>query len=106
MVRVYIASPYSIGDKEKNVRRQMEAFVILQRKGFLPHAPLLYHFINKEYPLPESEWLELDFEILKHCDCLIRLPGESVYGDVEVERMKALEKPVFFDFDSLYNAYL
>jgi hypothetical protein len=83
MIRVYIASPYTVGDKLENVHRAMAAFDKLVKLGFAPYAPLLSHYQHERYPLPYDKWLELDIEWLKQCDFLIRLPGESAGADCE-----------------------
>jgi len=95
MKKIYIASPYRVGDVGQNVRAQMEVFDLLVGKEYVPFAPLLFHFQHISFPLPEEVWLELDFEWVKACDGLLRLPGESKGADMEVEVAKAAGIPVF-----------
>lgn len=91
---VYIASPYTIGDKLTNVKRQVRAFSALLNKGYAPIAPLLAHYIDVEYPQDYLTWLKLDFEFISRSDILVRLPGESSGADKEVEYAKKMEIPV------------
>jgi len=103
MIKVYIASPYTIGDKLQNVERQMEAANTLINLGFAVYVPLLNHFVEEKYPQPYQTWLDMDLEYLTVNDCLLRLPGESEGADIEVAKMKQLGKPVFYDIESLIN---
>ena len=45
MIKVYIASPYTIGDKLQNIERQMEAANTLINLGFAVYVPLLNQVI-------------------------------------------------------------
>jgi len=96
MIRVYIASPYSAGDQEENVKRAMGVFDQLVHYGFAPYAPLLSRYQHKYYPLPYEKWLELDIEWLRACHILLRLPGESEGADRECRAMKKMNKPVIY----------
>ena len=99
--KVYIASPYRIGDKLDNVRRQIDAAEELLKLGFAPHVPLLNHFWNEIYPHDDETWLNLDLEILPMFDCVLRLEGESYGADKEVQRANKLGIPVFYSIKEL-----
>jgi hypothetical protein len=71
--KVYIASPYTRGDKLQLVRIQIDAFHILMDLGFIPIAPLLFHYINEVRERPHGEWLEYDLEIIATCQMMIRI---------------------------------
>lgn len=101
MVKVYIASPYSIGNKEENVIKAMIACNELINQGFAPYSPLLWHFQNLHFPQPEKKWLEIDIEYLKTCHKVLRLSGESKGADLECEIAKAEGIPVYYDIKSL-----
>ena len=94
MKKVYIASPYTIGDAITNVNRSIKAANQLLEKGYCPFLPLLYHFWHLVTPKKYEEWLELDMEWLKSCDIVVRLPGESSGADREVALAKELGIPV------------
>ena len=106
MIKVYIASPYTIGDTAVNVRRQMDVFEELVKTGKIaPFAPLLYHFQHLVHPKRPSEWLALDFEWVKVCDCLLRLPGESKGADEEEHFARTFNIPVFYSIEELKAHY-
>lgn len=102
MIKIYIASPYSKGDKLENVKFQINAANELIRRGYAPYVPLLNHFIQNEFPQTEHKWLKLDFEYLSSCDVLIRLKpiknGEEVLSpgaDKEEKYAISLGIPIF-----------
>lgn len=98
---VYIASPYTLGDKEENVKRQLDAAEKLRAARFLPFVPLLSHYWQQVYPHGYEYWMLMDFEWIEHCDILLRLPGESKGADREVDRAIELGKTVYFDLEDL-----
>jgi hypothetical protein len=102
--KVYIASPYSIGSKLDNVRRQIDCADELMNRGFAPFVPLFNHFQDEIHPRPEKDWIEIDLEWVKVCDCVLRLEGESKGADGEVEYANSIGIPVFYTIDDL-NAY-
>lgn len=93
---VYIACPYSKPDPVENthiavmagqrLRDQLKIAVII------PHLTMLEHAI---IPRPYQYWLDIDLDVLEHCDALFRLPGESSGADKEVAFAKANDIPVF-----------
>lgn len=101
MIKVYIASPYTIGDKEKNTQRQIDAWEILTQCGFAPFAPLLTHYIEKHYKHDYDTWLKIDFAYLSCCDALLRLDGESKGADMEVDFAIKNDIPVFYNYADL-----
>ena len=94
MIKVYIASPYTVGNTGRNVKAQIDAFIHLLDNGYLPFAPLLAHFVHIAHPKPYDYWTAYDNEWLKNCDVLLRLPGESPGADREVELARSLNIPV------------
>jgi hypothetical protein len=108
MKKVYIASPYTNGDKLEMVRLQIDAWHILRDRGLIPIAPLLTHYINEVRERDHKDWLEYDFELLRICDYVIRLYpvndlGEripSTGADIEEREAKRLGIP-FYSFDTL-----
>lgn len=101
MKRVYIASPYTIGDVAVNVRNQLEMAHILMDMGFCPIVPLFTHFQHMVYPRPYEDWLAIDLCKIEVCDFLLRLPGESKGADMEVEHAKKLGIPVVYSYQEL-----
>ena len=101
LVKIYIASPYTKGDKDRNTYVQILAADVLACYGFVPYAPLLNHFWHGYFPHDYDFWLRLDLEWLPMCDALLRLPGESEGADKEVARAIELHKPVFYSLIEL-----
>ena len=73
--------------------------------GFLPFVPLYSHFQHMMFPRPYEDWLKYDFEWVEACDCVLRLPGESKGGDLEVEHAEKNGIKVFYSVDELVSFY-
>lgn len=95
-MKVYIASPYTLGDKQENVKLQLDIFDSLMSKGFTPFAPLWGHFQHSYSPRSYEDWIRWDLKWLEICDYVLRLGGESKGADIEVSRAKELNIPVFY----------
>lgn len=105
MVKVYIASPYTLGNQAENVRRQMDAANELINLGFNPYVPLLWHFQHMVHPQDYQTWLNIDMEWVTVCDCLLRLEGESDGADNEVMFAETLNIPIFYSIKELHEYY-
>jgi len=105
MIKVYIASPYTLGDVAVNVKLQLDTVDELMNKGFAPFAPLYSHFQHIAHPRPYQDWVKIDLEWVKVCDCLLRLDGESKGADGEVSYAKELGLPVFYSIDDMCLYY-
>lgn len=105
MIKVYIASPYTLGDVAVNVKKQMDAADELMNHLFVPFVPLYSHFQHMAHPRPYEDWIKIDLAWLPSCDCLLRLPGESKGADGEVEQMILLGRPVFYSIAELLKYY-
>ena len=103
MKKVFISSPYTLGDVSANVRKQMDVFDELMDLGFAPFCPLLFHFQHIVHPRQYEDWLQIDLEYLSVCDYLLRLPGESAGADREVEFAKANNIPVAYSIAELFT---
>lgn len=103
MLKVYIASPYNIGDKEKNVHRAIEAANTLWKLGLCPYVALLNHYWNKLTPKSEEEWLKMDFQWLDSCSILWRLPGKSVGAEKEIRYAKMMKIPVAYSLKEVLD---
>lgn len=101
MKKVYIASPYTIGNMAANVRKQIDCANELINLGYAPFAPLLSHFHDIIHPQLYDTWVKLDLEWVGVCDCLLRLDGESKGADGEVKRAIYLGKPVYYSIGEL-----
>lgn len=105
MIKVYIASPYTLGDVAVNVKVQMDVANELMDLGFAPFAPLYSHFQHIAHPRPYMDWIKIDLEWVKVCDCVLRLEGESSGADGEVKFANELNIPVYYSFEELVEAY-
>jgi len=101
--KVYIASPYTIGDVAVNVKRQLDCYDTLMTLGFAPYAPLYSHFQHMAHPRPYRDWIEIDKEWVIACDYVLRLPGDSTGADGEVELAQVHNIPVFYSIEELKN---
>ena len=105
MKRVYIASPYTIGDVAINVKKQIDAASELIDLGFAPFWPVHSHFLHMVYPKDYERWMEIDFEWIKSCDCLLRLKGESKGADREVKIAREINIPVMYSVNEVFEFY-
>lgn len=105
MIKVYIASPYTLGDVAVNVKRQLDCVDELMNEGFAPFAPLYSHFQHMAHPRPYEDWIKVDLEWVGVCDCVLRLDGESSGADGEVKHAQGMGIPVFYSLEELYLAY-
>jgi len=102
MIKVYIASPYTKGNKLENVNLQLDAANELLIRGYAPYTPLLTHYQHIRHPRDEHDWLKLDNEFLACCDMFIRIKPikdgkeiSSFGADGEEALAKKLCIPVF-----------
>lgn len=105
MITVYIASPYTKGNKLENVKKSFDVALELIDLGFAPYAPLYSHYLEERSPRPYETWTKLDNEWVLRCNCLLRLPGESSGADKEVELAKEIQIPVFYSVTELAKYY-
>lgn len=100
-LRVYVASPYTIGDQAVNVATSMDIADTLMTLGFTPFIPLLNHFQHMMHPRPYTDWLDWGTQWLLQCDCVLRLPGESEGADIETQLAEIHGIPVFVSIDDV-----
>ena len=103
MKKIYIASPYTIGDTAMNVKAQMDAADNLISLGFAQFCPLYSHFQHMAHPRPYEDWIRLDKEWVLVCDALLRLPGRSEGADGEYNLAMDNGIPVFENIDDLLD---
>lgn len=99
---VYLAAPYSKGDQVENVRRAVLAAEALHHHfrvtTYVPHVSMLWHLVSPHGP---EHWYAWDLALLRRCDALFRLEGESTGADAEVEYARRWGLPVFTCEDDL-----
>lgn len=123
---VYVAGPITKGPLDQNVRKAHEAGIALLKSGFaviVPHGSCFWGnrtvgvvvlhggdqlvsptFFEPEV-LPEGtkhgDWYGCDLEIVRRCDAVYRLPGESTGADLEVAEAEKAGIPVFTDMAAI-----
>ena len=100
-MRIYISAPYSKGDIALNVRNAILAGDKLLEMGHIPFVPHLTHFWHYISPKSYNTWLQIDMDWLKICDAVLRLPGESIGADHEVNWAYLNGKPVYYNLEDL-----
>ena len=92
----YIAGPYTVPDPIENIHDAVLIAEELQHSGWVtcvvPHLNFGWHMIC---PHPADYWYIYDLAFLARCDCLLRIPGDSVGADKEVEFAEERGIPVF-----------
>ncbi len=110
------------GDMPENVMRAHNAGLKLLKAGLIPvvhHSRVFWgNKINRTVSgiflgwTPESvvigteveEWCEMNMEILRRCDALLRLPGVDVISDREMAEAKYHKIPIFLSVDEAIEA--
>lgn len=100
-MRVYIAGPMSIGNFEANVRQALDAANILLAGGCHPFIPHVNFVLQLTHPQSYERLLEWDFQFIKVCDAVLRLPGESRGADREEIFAVSVDVPVFYSTKTL-----
>jgi hypothetical protein len=93
---VYVAGPIT-GQPFRCVGQSVEAWEALRGLGVVPFCPQWSVIAEMVWPQDYEEWLAYDFDIIRRCDAVYRLVGESPGADREVEFARSLGKPVFDD---------
>lgn len=106
-MRIFISGPYSKPSHPREVQRNVSRAIVhgiwLMQKGhsvFIPHYSHYMHlhpactFEYEEYLRNDMAWLEVSQGVL-------RLPGESVGADKEVQRARELGIPVFYSLEEV-----
>jgi hypothetical protein len=101
---VYIAGPYTNPDPVLNTRSTLILAAEFYEGGhvvpLVPHLTLLWNLV---VPRPIEFWYAYDLELLRRCDALFRMPGESTGASVEEEEAHRLGLPVFTDREELLS---
>lgn len=99
---VYVAGPYTRPDPVENTHNSIRLAADLVDEGlvtpYVPHLTLLWHIV---LPRPPEWWYEYDYAILRRCDAVFRIAGESRGADMEVDIARNMGIPVFSDRELL-----
>lgn len=110
MIKVYLASPYTHGNKGQLVNLQFDAAYHLLKMGFNPYVPLYNHYIQERHLDLDGtfNWLDVDLQWLDACDIMVRLYPKDDKGnkipspgaDREEKYAKKLNMPIY-KFDTI-----
>jgi len=93
---IYVAGPIT-KDPFGCVRKATPVFHALREAGWVPFLPQWSIIQEMIDPVPYEAWLAYDFDMILHCQALLRLPGESPGADREVQFARDNGVPVLFD---------
>ena len=102
-MRVYVAGPYSLGNRVRNARNAVLVAEEVCRMGhvpYVPHLTLLWDLVADEEHTWDW-WLTYDEQWLALCGAVLRIPGESAGADREVAFAAKHGIPVFHSLDEL-----
>lgn len=109
---VYLASPYSEGDRYLNVVAHLIMYRRLLQDGIVnPVAPLLATLMPGADQIPYERWIEVDLSIVERCDALLSFDAQVdsysyIYSEgrrKEVSMAEECNIPVFRFVDLLYE---
>jgi len=99
---IYVAGPLTVsGNHIANIRLAVLAGFHLKTLGYIPYIPHLTSFANMVEIRSDEYWMQWCYDMLQHCDVLLRLPGESPGSDKEVKWAAKLGIPVFYSVEEL-----
>lgn len=99
--RIYICGPVTKGDRTHNFSQACIAQRELMAAGFAPFNPMLSMMHPDAYLIEHEDWMAADLPWVEVADALLRLPGESVGADREVEYARQKNIPVFLSVEEL-----
>lgn len=102
---VYVAGPYTKPDPVENTRNALLVGERLYAAGLMPIVPHMSLLAQIVTPHPVDYWYEFDLHLLARCDMLLRLPGESVGADREVDFAVERGLIVFRSEKALHDAW-
>lgn len=103
-VLVYVSGPM-FGAMATNVSKACIVAGQLLDLGYaveLPHTSVVFEMIS---PHTAEEWLNHDFEKMRHCDAMLRLPGNSEGADLEEQWAKVIKLPVYHSIETLQAGF-
>lgn len=101
---VYVAGPYTEGTPDVNVRRAVDAAEKLRQAGLVPFVPHLNFLWGMVHQNSYDYWMEWCLDWLARCDAIVRLPGQSKGGDIEVEQSEEWDLAVYDSVEGAIDA--
>jgi hypothetical protein len=107
---VYISGPLSVdGEWLSNIHKAGKVYIELIEYGFAPICPHLHALGQLVDPAIGDHdyevWMSVDCSLIGVCDAVLRMPGPSKGGDVEVSHALDLMIPVFIDVDAMVEYF-
>lgn len=84
-----------------NIQRAEAAAFELAKAGFAPYVPHSLARNAESWKIPHSVWLSIDEPWVRAADVLLRLPGDSIGGDMEVSWADEEGIPVYWSIEAL-----
>lgn len=100
-LRVYLASPMSVGDRFENITGAIRMARRMVQDGLAPYVPQFDAYMFPGDDITWNGFLEWDLEWVSVAEAVFRLPGESKGADLEVAKAKEQGIPVFEVYDAL-----
>ena len=103
MNKIYISGPFT-GNMEENTKRAINAAEQMLKAGMHPIVPHLYGYWDIIHKHSYDEWLNEGLFWVTECDALLRLPGNSLGADKEVDLAEQEGIPVFYSISEVLYA--
>jgi len=108
-VRVYLSSPITLGDRNRNLYVACRAQKSLMEKGYAAWNPVLSMLApfawEKNPRITHETWIECDLAWVAVADCVLRIPGESRGADIECDYARCRGIPVYNSIAEVRKAY-
>lgn len=98
---IYVSGPITRGNFIQNIRNGIHTGNELRLLGylpFIPHLSALWELVATPCPGYE-DMMDYDLEMVRRCDLVLRMPGDSPGADREVDLARELGIPVLFGLD-------
>ncbi len=104
--RVYISGPLtSSGNVNENLERAVAAARALIDAGYAPFCPHLTCHVDPSEQYHHRVWMDVELPWVSVADAVLRLPGESLGADIEVDHACRLGVPVFRSVSELADHF-
>lgn len=100
---VYVAGPYTRPDPITNTQAAVDVAEAVHAAGgvpLVPHLTMLWHLIS---PHDLDFWYAYDLEVMRRCDAVYRIPGDSTGADAEIADANERGQLVFHELHLLLD---
>lgn len=92
---VYVAGPYTEGDRTENIRRAVMLMESIIEAGGTPFVPQLLQLADLTCPHDYDYWLDYCKSMVLRCDMVARMPGKSPGAEEEAILAQSANIPVY-----------